>query len=169
NVQPSRWARNSIDNFILKRLTQQKITPAPEASRPTLIRRLYLDLIGLPPTPAEVEAFLRDRRPDAYERVVERLLASPHYGERMAVYWLDLVRYADTVGYHGDQDVSVWPYRDYVIEAFNRNKRFDTFSREQLAGDLLPSAGRGQRVASGYNRLGMMSAEGGVQDKEYRA
>lgn len=169
------WPLNPIDRFILARLEQEGRTqgsplrPSPGADRQTLIRRLSLDLLGLPPRPEEVEAFLRDRRPDAYERLVDRCLASPHYGERMAVYWLDLVRYADTVGYHGDQDVLVWPFRDYVIRSFNSNKRFDAFTREQLAGDLLPHAEREQLVASGYNRLGMMSAEGGVQDKEYRA
>lgn len=168
-VQDARWPLNPIDHFILARLGREGIRPSPGADRRTLIRRLSLDLVGLPPRPEEVESFVRDRRPDAYERQVDRLLASPHYGERMAEYWLDLVRYADTVGYHGDQDVTVWPYRDYVIDAFNRNKRFDVFTREQLAGDLLPHPGREQLVASGYNRLGMMSAEGGVQDKEYRA
>jgi len=161
---------NPIDAFILARLAKEGgLRPSPAADRRTLLRRLSLDLTGLPPTPEEVAAFVSDRSPDAYEKVVDRLLASPHYGERMAQYWLDLVRYADTVGYHGDQEVNVWPYRDYVIHAFNTNKRFDVFTREQLAGDLLPNAGQEQRVASGYNRLGMMSTEGGVQDKEYRA
>jgi mono/diheme cytochrome c family protein len=168
-VQNVGWPLNPIDRFILARLERERLQPSPGANRPTLIRRLSLDLLGLPPRPEEVQAFVADRRPGAYERLVDRLLASPHYGERMAQYWLDLVRYADTVGYHGDQDVTVWPYRDYVIDAFNENKRFDVFTREQLAGDLLPNAGTEQRVASGYNRLGMMSAEGGVQDKEYRA
>jgi hypothetical protein len=163
------WSLNPIDRFLLARMEQEGIRPSPEADRRTLIRRLSLDLTGLPPTPEEVSAFVGDRRPDAYERLVDRLLASPHYGERMAVFWLDLVRYADTVGYHGDQDVTVWPFRDWVIRAFNTNKRFDAFTREQIAGDLLPNATRDQKVASGYNRLGMMSAEGGVQDKEYRA
>jgi hypothetical protein len=163
------WPLGAIDRFLLARLEKEGLRPSPSADRRTLLRRLSLDLTGLPPTPAEVRAFLADRRPGAYERVVERLLASPHYGERMAQYWLDLVRYADTVGYHGDQEVSIWPYRDYVIAAFNNNKPFDRFTREQLAGDLLPNAGREAKVASGYNRLGMMSTEGGVQDKEYRA
>jgi hypothetical protein len=158
-----------IDWFILARLHKERLHPSPLADRAALIRRLSLDLTGLPPTPQEVNAFLRDKSPHAYAKVIDRLLASPHYGERMAVTWLDLVRYADTVGYHGDQDVCVWPYRDYVVNAFNRNKRFDDFTREQLAGDLLPHATPEQRVASGYNRLGMMSAEGGIQDKEYLA
>jgi hypothetical protein len=178
-VRDANWPLNPIDRFILARLEKEGIRPSPDADRYTLIRRLSLDLLGLPPTPEEVEAFVKDRRPDAVERLVDRLLASPHYGERMAQYWLDLVRYADTVGYHGDQEVSVWPYRDWVIQSFNQNQRFDVFTREQLAGDLLPlppsiggdreGARREQLVASGYNRLGMMSAEGGVQDKEYRA
>ena len=165
----SRWARGPVDRFLLARLAKEGLRPAPEADRRTLLRRISLDLTGLPPRPAEIAAFLDDRRPDAYERQVDRLLASPHYGERMAQYWLDLVRYADTVGYHGDQDVSVWPYRDYVIRAFNSNKPFSEFTMEQLAGDLLPGATVEQRVASAYNRLGMMSTEGGAQDKEYRA
>jgi hypothetical protein len=130
---------------------------------------LHFDLTGLPPSEAEVEAFVNDTSPDAYASLVDRLLASPHYGERMAMWWLDLVRYADTVGYHGDQEMSVSPFRDYVIASFNANKPFDQFTIEQLAGDLLPDATREQRIASGYNRLGMMSAEGGVQDKEYLA
>jgi len=162
------WPRNAIDRFVLARLESNGLPPSAPADRRTLIRRLSLDLTGLPPTPQEVDAFLRDTSPNAYEKVVDRLLASPHYGERLAAYWLDLVRYADTVGYHGDQEVSVWPYRDYVIKAFNTNKPFDVFTREQLAGDLLPNAGAEQRVASAYNRLGMMTTEGGAQDKEYR-
>src|SRR5439155_6393587 len=113
---------------------------SPDADRATLIRRLTLDLTGLPPTPEEVAAFVADHSPDAYERLVDRLLASPHFGERMAVYWLDLVRYADTVGYHGDQEHPIFPYRDYVIKSLNANKPFDQFTAEQLAGDLLPGA-----------------------------
>ena len=143
--------------------------PRPEADRVTLIRRLRFDLTGLPPTPAEVEQYLADTEPGAYERLVDRLLASPHFGERMAMFWLDLVRYADSVGYHGDQPVSVSPFRDYVISAFNENMRFDRFTVEQLAGDMLPDPTLDQKVAAGYNRLGMMSAEGGVQPKEYLA
>jgi hypothetical protein len=161
--------RNPIDRFIGARLEKEGLKPSPEADRRTLIHRLSFDLTGLPPKPEDVEAFLKDQAADAYEKIAVRLLASPNYGERIAVWWLDLVRYADSVGYHGDQFVSVWPYRDYVINAFNRNLPFDQFTREQLAGDLLPKATKLQQVASGYNRLGMMSAEGGVQDKEYRA
>ncbi|MFN3651341.1 MAG: PSD1 and planctomycete cytochrome C domain-containing protein [Armatimonadota bacterium] len=176
-VKNAKWPLSTPDRFVLARLEKEGLKPSPEADRRTLIRRVSLDLTGLPPKPEEVEAFVADKSPDAYEKVVDRLLASPHYGERMAVYWLDLVRYADTVGYHGDQDYNIWPYRDYVIRSFNENKRFDQFTREQLAGDLLAgdakpepgSQARAQLVASGYNRLGMMSAEGGVQDKEYLA
>jgi mono/diheme cytochrome c family protein len=159
----------AIDRFIGARLAEEKIQPAPEADHITLIRRLSFDLTGMPPTSAEVDAFVKDRSPDAYEKLVDRLLASPRYGERMAIYWLDLVRYADTVGYHGDQDVSQSPYRDYVIKAFNDNMPFDRFVREQLAGDLLPNATLAQRVASGYNRLNQTTEEGGSQAKEYLA
>ncbi len=158
---------NFIDAFVAAGLHAKELHPSPQADKATLIRRLNFDLLGLPPRPEEVTAFINDASPDAYQRVVERLLNSPQFGERMAVYWLDLVRYADTVGYHGDQDVSVSPFRDYVIEAFNQNMPFDQFTREQLAGDLLPNPTTSQLVASGYNRLGMMSAEGGVQPKEY--
>ena len=163
------WCRNPIDNFILARLEKEALTPSPEADRRTLIRRVCFDLTGLPPEPAQAHAFMQSRDPAAYEKLVDLLLASPHYGERMAVYWLDLVRYADTVGYHGDMTYSVWPFRDYVIQAFNRNLPYDQFTREQLAGDLLPDATREQKVASGYNRLNRISTEGGVQDKEYLA
>jgi mono/diheme cytochrome c family protein len=158
-----------IDAFIRAQLRELGMRPSSPADRVTLVRRLSLDLIGLPPTPAEVDAFLSDTGAGAYERLVDRLLASPHYGERMAMWWLDQVRYADTVGYHGDQDQSAWPYRDYVIRAFNDNLPFDRFTIEQLAGDLLPDATLDQRVAAAYNRLNMMSAEGGGQDKEYHA
>jgi hypothetical protein len=160
---------NPIDSFVRTALVSSGLSPSAEADRVMLIRRLSLDLIGLPPTPEQVDAFLQDKSNDAYERVVDRLLESPHYGERLAIWWLDLVRYADTVGYHGDQDVSVSPFRQFVIESFNANKPFNQFTVEQLAGDLLPNPTREQMIASGYNRLGMMSAEGGVQDKEYLA
>ncbi|MBT5536237.1 DUF1553 domain-containing protein [Candidatus Poribacteria bacterium] len=162
------WA-NDIDRFVLSRLAVEGIEPAPEADRPTLIRRLTFDLTGLPPTPAEVDAFVADASPEAYERVVDRLLGSPRYGERMATHWLDLVRYADTSGYHSDEEVSVWPYRDYVIRAFNGNMPYDRFTRENLAGDLLPNATRDQKVASAFNRLNQTTAEGGAQAKEYHA
>ncbi len=161
--------KNEIDSFILQALEEHELAPAPEADKATLLRRLRFDLTGLPPSVEELDAFIADASPDAYEKVVDRLLASPQYGERMALWWLDLVRFADSVGYHGDQPMHVWPFRDYVINSFNENKRFDEFTREQLAGDLLPDATRANKIASGYNRLGMMSAEGGVQPKEYLA
>lgn len=163
------WPLNWIDHFVLERLINNRRKPSPEADRRTLARRLHLDLTGLPPTPERVEQFTADQRPEAYEQLVDELLASPHFGERMAVYWLDLVRYADTVGYHGDQDHNISLYRDYVIDAFNRNLPFDQFTREQLAGDLLQNPTIDQRVATGYNRLLQTSHEGGVQPKEYLA
>ena len=161
--------RNPIDAFIGAKLAEKKISPSPEATKERLLRRVSLDLTGLPPTPAELAAFLADASPDAYEKQVDRLLASPHYGERMATWWLDIARFADTVGFHGDQNQRIFPYRDYVINAFNANKPFDAFTREQLAGDLLPNATEEQKVASGYNRLNMMTREGGAQPKEYLA
>jgi len=160
---------NPIDAYVQRELESRKIQPSPEADRRTLLRRLSLDLIGLPPSPEEVEKFLADKSPKAYDRQVERLLASPHYGERMAVSWLDLARYADTVGYHGDQSQNVFPYRDYVINAFNANKPFDQFTIEQLAGDLLPNPTVEQKTATAFNRLNMMTREGGAQPKEYLA
>ena len=169
DVSHADWRRNPVDRFIGARLDAEGLRPSPRADRRQLIRRVFLDLTGLPPSSDEVSAFLADRDRFAFDHVVDRLLASPAFGERMAVYWLDLVRYADTVGYHGDQPYSVWPFRDYVVNAFNQNKPFDQFTREQLAGDLLPNATREQLVASGYNRLHMITAEGGAQDKEYLA
>lgn len=163
------WPRNPIDHFLLARMQQHGVTPAAEADRTTLIRRLYFDLAGLPPTPAEVEEFLRDSRPDAYEQLVDRLLAAPEFGERMATWWFDLVRFATTVGYHGDQDHRITPYRDYVIKSFNDNLPFDQFTIEQLAGDLLPNPTMWQLVATGYNRVLQTTHEGGAQDGEYRA
>ncbi len=168
-VEDADWPQSPIDYFVLERLEQEGLSPSSEADKRALIRRVTFDLTGLPPTPDEVRAFVDDKGPNAFEKVVDRLLRSPRYGERMAMHWLDLVRYADTVGYHGDQDYSVWPYRDYVIRAFNDNMPFDRFTREQLAGDLLKNPTREQLVASGYNRLLMITAEGGAQDKEYLA
>ena len=168
-TQHPRRTRNVIDAFINHRLQREGIPPSPEADRRTLLRRLSFDLTGLPPEYSALQRFTNDANDDAYEKLVDRLLKSRAYGERMAVHWLDLVRYADSVGYHGDQLVSMSPYRDYVIHAFNANMPFDRFTREQLAGDLLPQPTRQQLVASGYNRLGMMSAEGGVQPEEYLA
>lgn len=158
---------NPIDAFVLKRLEQEQLTPAPLADRRTLLRRLSLDLTGLPPSPADYAAFEADNDAQAYEKQVDRLLASPHYGERMAVSWLDVVRFADTVGYHGDQNARVFPYRDYVIRAFNDNKPFDQFTLEQLAGDLLENATDEQKIATGFLRLNLMTREGGAQPNEY--
>jgi hypothetical protein len=160
-------ATNPVDHFIRRELADRGIAPSPEADRRTLIRRLSLDLVGLPPSARETDDFVADTRPDAYGRLVDRLLASPHYGERMAVGWLDLARFADTVGFHGDQLLNNFPYRDYVIDAFNRDEPYDQFTREQLAGDLLPGATDRDRVASGFNRLNMVTREGGAQPKEY--
>jgi len=163
------FLHNDIDRFILAALQERHLAPSPEADRATLLRRLSLDLIGLPPTPDELAAFLHDTSPDAYARQIDRLLASPHYGERMAVPWLDVVRFADSVGFHGDQRQNNFPYRDYVIRAFNENKPFDQFTLEQLAGDLLPNPTPSQLVATAFNRLNMITREGGAQPKEYLA
>ena len=157
---------NPIDRFILARLEEEGLTPNPEADRHTLIRRVTLDLTGLPPTPAEVDAFVRDTSPKAYEALVDRLLARPSYGEHRARYWLDAVRYADTHGYHFDNYRSIWPYRDWVIDAFNANKPFDRFTQEQIAGDLLPNATPNQLIATGYIRAGMSTNEGGTIPEE---
>ena len=169
NVKNTKWVRNEFDNFVLARLEKDGLRPAAEADKVTLIRRLNFDLIGLPPEPAEVQAFLKDSSEKAYENLVDRLLAAPQYGERMALHWLDLVRFADTAGYHSDNDRNITPYRDYVIQAFNENKPFDKFTVEQLAGDMLPNSTLNQKVASGYNRLLQTTEEGGAQAKEYRA
>ncbi|MCE9612281.1 MAG: PSD1 and planctomycete cytochrome C domain-containing protein [Chthoniobacter sp.] len=160
---------NPVDAFIREKLAARQIAPSPEATKAKLLRRLSLDLTGLPPTPEEVSAFTADAAPDAYEKQVDRLLASPRFGERMAVWWLDVARFTDTVGFHGDQNQRIFPYRDYVINSFNANKRFDRFTIEQLAGDLLPNPTTEQLVATGYNRLNMMTREGGAQPKEYLA
>ncbi len=164
-----KWVRNEIDSFVLEAQQERQLAPSPEADKVSLIRRLYLDLLGLSPNSEEVAAFVNDPAPDAYAKTVDRLLANPAFGERMAVYWLDLVRYADTIGYHSDNLMEVSAYRDYVIEAFNQNLPYDRFTIEQLAGDLLPDATRNQRVASGYNRLLQTTEEGGAQAKEYQA
>lgn len=161
------WSQSEIDRFILSRLTSENLQPSDEADRRTLIRRIYFDLLGLPPTAEQVAAFENDKSPDAYEKIVDQLLASKHFGERMAIHWLDLVRFADTVGYHGDQDHNITPYRDYVIKAFNDNLPFDQFTIEQLAGDLLDKPTMWQQIASGYNRMLQTSHEGGVQPVEY--
>jgi mono/diheme cytochrome c family protein len=160
---------HAIDHVVRQRLTTLGLQPSAEADRRTLIRRLAFDLTGLPPTPEEVDAFVGDPAPDAYGRLVERMLASPHYGERMAIGWLDVVRFADSIGYHSDTPRNVWPYRDYVIRSFNDNKPFDRFTIEQLAGDLLPEASQETRIASAFNRLLLTTEEGGAQAKDYEA
>ncbi|MCE9533808.1 MAG: DUF1549 domain-containing protein, partial [Planctomycetes bacterium] len=163
------WIRNPIDAFISQGFEKQKVKPAAEADRMTLIRRLSFDLVGLPPTPEEVDAFVNDSSPGAYEKLVDRLLASKQFGERMAVMWLDVVRYADTAGYHSDNHRDIWMFRDYVINSFNANKPFDQFTIEQIAGDLLATPTHETRIASGYNRMLMTTEEGGAQAKEYTA
>lgn len=162
------WPRNAIDRFILSRLEHEGLAPSPEASRETLIRRLTLDLTGLPPTIQEVDAFLADRSPIAYERLVDRLLASPRYGERMAWDWLDAARYADSNGYQGDNDRTMWPWRDWVVRTLNGNMPYDRFTIEQLAGDLLPGATLEQKLATGFNRNHMINGEGGRIAEENR-
>jgi hypothetical protein len=168
-VSDPAWVQNPIDAFVRRRLDQEPLTPQAEADPRTLIRRLSLDLRGLPPSPEEVEAFLADQKADAYEALVDRLLASPHYGERMAQMWLDLARFADSDGYHDDTPRSMWRFRDYVIHAFNANKPFDQFTVEQLAGDLLPHSTVEQRMASAFHRNGPTSSEGGADAQEYAA
>lgn len=159
---------NGIDFLVQKRLAAVGLKPSPRADQRTLVRRLYFDLIGLPPTPERMQRFLDDKEPKAYEYLVEALLRNAHYGERMAIGWLDVVRFADTIGYHSDNPRNVWPYRDWVIRSFNENKRFDRFTLEQLAGDLLPDADQESRVGSGFNRLLLSTEEGGAQPKDYQ-
>ncbi len=168
-IQGDTWSAGPIDAFILKEMQSRHLEPAPPADRRTLMRRLSFDLLGLPPTPEAVTAFETDPAPDACEQLVDRILQDPAFGERMAIFWLDLVRYADTCGYHSDTAREVDAYRDYVIDAFNTNKPFDEFTIEQLAGDLLPEPTIEQRIASGYNRLLQTTEEGGAQPKEYVA
>lgn len=163
----SRWPQNAIDTFILQRLLQEGLSPSPEASRTQLIRRVTLDLTGLPPTPEEVAAFIADRSPDAYERLVDQLLASPRYGEHLALPWLDAARYADTSGYQNDGPRHMWRWRDWVIESLNAGMPFDQFTIEQLAGDLLPNPTLEQRIATGFNRNHRGNAEGGIIPAEY--
>ena len=167
-VKNEAWTRNAIDRFVLQRLEREGLPPAGEASPETLIRRVSLDLTGLPPTPAEVDAFVRDRSPDAYEKVVDRLLQSHRYGERMAMQWLDFARYADSNGYQVDSSRFQWPWRDWVIEAFNQNMPFDQFTIDQLAGDLVPNPTRAQNIATGFNRNHRLNGEGGIIAEEWR-
>jgi hypothetical protein len=167
-VKDTQWPRNPIDAFVLAPLESAGIKPSPQADQVTLIRRVYLDLLGLPPRPQEVDAFLADTRPDAYERMVDRLLASPHYGERWGRHWLDLARYADTHGYSVDGPREVWKYRDWVIDALNRDMPFDQFVIEQMAGDLLPGTTVSQKIATGFHRNTMLNQEGGVDVEQFR-
>ena len=167
-VKNSKWPRNDVDRFTLGRLEAEKLKPAPEATKEHWLRRVALDLTGLPPTLKEMDDFLADKSSDAYERAVDRLLASPSYGERMAVDWLDVARYADTYGYQSDRFNHLWPYRDWVISAFNRNVRINNFITWQIAGDLLPDATREQRIATAFNRLHRQTNEGGSVDEEFR-
>src|SRR5688572_23423734 len=167
-VKHTERVQNAIDRFALERLEKEGLQLSPEADRVTLIRRLSLDLIGLPPTVKEVDEFVADQDPKAYEKLVERLLASPHYGERWGRQWLDAARYADSNGYEKDAARSIWPYRDWVIQAFNRDLPFDAFTREQLAGDLLPKPTLDQRVATGFLRNSMLNQEGGIEPEQFR-
>jgi hypothetical protein len=167
SVTNRQWPRNEIDYFILSKLETAGLKPSPEAGREKLIRRLSFDLTGLPPTAAEVDAFAADENPGAYESLVDRLLASPRYGERMALHWLDLARYADSHGYHLDAGREMWPWREWVIGAFNSNQPFNQFVLEQLAGDLLPHATTSQKLATGFNRNSMINFEGGAIPEEY--
>lgn len=165
-VDDTSWPRGAIDRFVLARLEREGWKPSAEARRRTLIRRLSLDLLGLPPSVEEVEMFLADRRPGAYGRLVDRLLASPRFGERMAIEWLDVSRYADTHGYHEDYHRDMWPWRDWVIGSLNDNMPFDQFTIEQLAGDLLPNPTQQQITATGFNRNHGVTASG--ISEEYR-
>lgn len=167
-VRTKTWMRNGVDAFILARLEKEGLSPQPEADRLALVRRVALDLTGLPPTPEEVDAYVNDQAPDAYERLVDRLLASPAYGEHWARQWLDLARYADSAGYADDPKRTIWGYRDYVIRSFNSNKPFDQFTIEQIAGDLLPGATDEQLVATAFHRNTMTNNEGGTNDEEFR-
>ncbi|MGH9363563.1 MAG: DUF1549 domain-containing protein, partial [Thermoanaerobaculia bacterium] len=167
-VKDPTWARNPIDRFILARLEAEGLSPSPEADRATLLRRLSLDLVGLPPSPAEVEGFLADGSPAAHERQVERLLASPHHGERWGRHWLDAARYADSNGYEKDRARSMWHYRDWVVGALNRDLPYDQFLVEQLAGDQLPGAGQDQLIATGFLRNSMINEEGAIDPEQFR-
>lgn len=167
-VVDSSWPRNDIDAFILARISAKKLAPSPPAAPYTLIRRVYLDVLGLPPTPAEVEAFVGDQSSDAYQKMVDRALANPHYGERWGRHWLDQARYADTNGYSVDAQRTMWPYRDWVIRSLNDDLPFDRFTIEQLAGDLLPNPSREQLIATGFHRNTLINEEGGTDDEQFR-
>ena len=169
DVNDKAWPRNGIDFWILSRLETEGLKPSPEADRYALLRRVSLDLRGLPPTLAEVEEFIQDTAPDAYEKAVDRFLADPAYGERWARMWLDQARYADSAGYGSDPlRPTIWRYRDWVIDAFNRNLPFDQFTLEQIAGDLLPNPSLEERIATAFHRNTMTNTEGGTDDEEFR-
>ena len=168
SVKNSNWPRNAIDRFVLQKLESEGLSPSPEADRSTWLRRVTLDLTGLPPSPQETRSFLEDQSPKAFEVVVDRLLGSPRYAERMAMHWLDAARYADTNGYNNDEVRTLWPWRDWVIQAFASNKPYDQFLTEQLAGDLLPNSTQSQKVATGFNRNHVLTTEGGIIEEEYR-
>ena len=161
------WARTPIDASSSRGWRRKACSPRPRPAKDALLRRVSLDLIGLPPTPAEIDAFVADTRPDAYERLVDRLLASPHYGERWARPWLDLARYADSNGYEKDGLRTMWKYRDWVIDALNADMPFDQFTIEQIAGDMLPNATRDQRIATGFHRNTLLNQEGGIDVEEF--
>ncbi|MEQ8838278.1 MAG: DUF1549 domain-containing protein, partial [Lacipirellulaceae bacterium] len=167
-VENPGWVRNEIDAFVLARLEKEGLEPEPEADRYRLIRRVSLDLTGLPPTVEETDVFINDKEPGAYERLVDRLLESPRYGEKWARMWLDLARYADSQGYANDNLRTIWPYRDWVIQAFNRDLPYDQFTIEQLAGDMLPEPTREQLTATAFHRNTMTNDEGGTDDEEFR-
>ena len=167
-ISNPQWPKNPIDNFVFSKLAQEGLTPSAEADKRTLIRRVSLDLTGIPPTPQEVDSYLSDQSPDAYEKVVDRLLKSPRYGERMAFRWMEAARYGDTNGYQTDGPRFMWRWRDWVIDAFNNNMPYDEFTVEQLAGDLLPNATRPQIIATGFNRNHRTNGEGGIIPEEYR-
>jgi hypothetical protein len=167
-VSDEAWVKTPIDRFVLAKLDKENLHPSPEAAKSILLRRVTFDLTGLPPMPSELQSFLNDNSPNAYEKVVDRLLASPRYGERMAVPWLDLARYSDTHGYHIDSLREMWPWRDWVIQAFNNNMPYSEFTLDQIAGDLLPNATQSQRIATGFNRNHMINFEGGAIPEEYQ-
>ena len=167
-VKQKSWVRNPIDNFILARLEKEGLQPSPEAAKEILLRRVYLDLIGITPSVKEVDAFLADNSANAYEKVVDKLLASKHYGERWARPWLDLARYADSDGFVQDARRSMWMYRDWVINAFNDDMPFDQFTIEQIAGDMLPNPTLAQKIATGFHRNTMLNQEGGIDLEEAR-
>ena len=167
-VSNNDWAKTPIDKFVLAKLDKEGLKPSPEAEKASLLRRVTFDLTGLPPTPEERKAFLADQSPSAYDKVVDRLLASPHYGERMAMQWMDFARYSDTHGYHIDSARTMWVWRDWVIQAFTKNMPYDEFTIDQIAGDLLPQASQAQKIATGFNRNHMINFEGGAIPEEYQ-